>query len=304
MKMFSKKDKTEVVAVQSAPADVSAPEQAEEESGKKELSLSSLTGLFGKKKVDPADLTWTSPVRPSAYLMANYIRHRRAMAAAIKKVTRLGVGATVVIALAIAGSFALNFMASTEKEEAEVALADAQDKLKGLAKASKFFDGLENREMSVNNELAAEIDYGRVLTSVAAGLPPGSQITSVQTKYGTLCASPDPFLAAAAIGCVEFTVNVKDLGSAAAFLEKAGDKYVNSFLVTSTSSKDKGSYTLSGTANFTAETFTYRFVEKEDAPEPEQATDPNAPAGDPNATPPADPAAGGAPESTPTNGGN
>lgn len=274
------------------------PEPTAEESGgglaRKELSLS---GLFGKKKTDPSELTWTSPVRPSAFLMANYIRRRRAMAAAIRKTTLLGVAAAVVLLLAGAGSFALNFMAKVDRNEAEAQLAQSQDQLKELSKASSFFDGLEKRESSVKSELAAEVDYSKVMSSVTDALPSGSQVSSLTTKYGTVCATPDPFLSSAAIGCVEYTVSVKNLAAASWFLEnanRAGNNVVNSFLVTSTSQGDGGRYTLTGTANYTAEAFTYRFVDKS----AEEAPDASTPETDP-----ADPAPV-QPESTPTTGGN
>ncbi|MFS0885000.1 hypothetical protein [Aeromicrobium sp. 179-A 4D2 NHS] len=293
MKFGKKKNAVESDASTGVALEVPAAEESS--LAKKELSLSSLSGLFGKKKVDSSELTWTSPVRPSAFLMANYIRRRRAMAEALKKTTLLGIISAVALVLAGAGSVGLNYMAKADRDEAEATLSQSQSKLKELSKASSFFDGLEKREQSVNNELAAEVDYAKVLASVTDALPSGSKVASMTTKYGEVCSTPDPFLSASAIGCIEYRVTVKDLAAASWFLENAndvGNKYVNSFLVTSTAKGDGDTYALTGTANYTAEAFTYRFVDKGDA----AAED--TPASD--ATDPAQVE----PTTTPTTGGN
>lgn len=268
--------------------------------------------FLSKKPTDPAEMEWESPVRPARLFFPNYISHRKAMQRAIKMTTGIAVWGVTLIALACGGTFAMNFMASQQQADAEIEMSQAQKELKELSKASAFFDGLELREASVNSALSGEVDYSKIVSAVSDALPNGAKLGNLDTKFGQVCASPDPFMAAEAIGCIEYTVTVKTLADAAQFLERANSlnsKYVNSFLVSNTSgSNSESGYTLSGTANFTQEVFTYRFVQKpndDTAADPTApVTDPNAPATDPAAPPVTDPAAG-APQTDPTQtGGN
>lgn len=234
---------------------------AEEDGLKPKQSWLNMDISFGKKKTEVSEMTWTSPVRPSAFLLPNYIRHRRAMKRAKRVTGTFALWGVLVILLLSVGSFALAMMAGQEQKEADIAFEESRLELRELSVASTFFNGLDERQSRVTEMLSAEVDYAKVLGGVASALPAGSSLNGFTTKFGQPCATPDPFNMVEAIGCIEFTATVDSLSAAARMLDAANNNpsdFVNSFVVTSTSSSGER-YTLVGTANFTADAFVYRF---------------------------------------------
>lgn len=272
MNLFSKKtklaDDPKVVDVTEVSADVAGDVAAEDApKGKKSLLQADFNFSFGKKnKNAPDELTWPSPVRPSAFMLPNYIRHRRALAKAKSTVTKILVVGLLIVAGVSGGAFALSMAAAQEAEEAELAFEDSRTQLRELSVTANFFNGLEERKSRATELLASEVDYAKVLEGVTRAMPSGAELSGFTTKFGQPCSSPDPFSPVEAIGCIDFTVNVDSLADASRLLDAANNTpsdYVNSFVVTSTSGGDDG-YTLTGTANFTAATFVYRFSDDPD----------------------------------------
>lgn len=229
-----------------------------------------LKALFGRKKTSGDEFTWVDGSLPALMFKPNYIRHRQSVKRATKRGLSVLLWGLLVIGLLSAGSFGLHFVSNQKLQEAELELTQKQGKLKELSVASAFFEGLTLRESSVKNTLVGEVDYSLVLGGVSNALPTGATLTGLTTKFGQPCFTPDPFLASEAVGCVEFSVSVRQLSDVAWFLETANkpnaSAYVNSFLVSSTAvnSGDKGGYVLSGTANFTSKAFSYRFVDEDE----------------------------------------
>lgn len=222
-----------------------------------------VVGKRSKGKTDPEDFTWASPFRPSAFLLPNYLTQRRALVKAKKSVSYLVVSGFITLAVISLITFGLRYVASTAQDTAEQARNDQQTELKSLAGVSGFFTGLRLRESTVEKTLNADIDYSKVVGAINDALPSGGLITVLTTEYGGNCPGPDPFVTVLSIGCINFTINVPNDAALEAFLSSANAKNaknVVSFLILSTSNTGKDGVVAVGTANFTENTFTYRFA--------------------------------------------
>jgi hypothetical protein len=221
------------------------------------------------KKNDPANFTWDSPVRPSAFLLPNYLTSRRALARAKKQTARLVVYGLIVLVALCVGSFILRLAADTTLKDKESDSAAQKKELASLSEASAFFTGLDLREQTVRETLVADVDYSKVIGAINDALPPGGALGTLTTAYGTSCPGPDPFVEVTSIGCVTFDVTVKSAADVETFITRANSNEagnVVSFLALSASGGDDGNFGIQATANFTANTFTYRFTDKEEVP--------------------------------------
>ena len=231
-------------------------------------------GKRSNGKSNPENFTWDSPFRPSAFLLPNYLTKRRALAKAKKRTSFLVVWGLLALTIVCLGSFALRYMANVERGAAEAARNEQQTQLKSLAEVSGFFTGLKLREDTVQQTLNADVNYSKVIGAINDALPDGGSISILTTQYGKNCPGPDPFVPVQSIGCVDFTVNLLNDADVETFISRANSKdakNVVSFLISSVTNTQNTGVSVVGTANFTANTFTYRFSQDPKSETPETA---------------------------------
>lgn len=222
------------------------------------------------------------PGLPTVNILSPWVFERMA----IRRLRRRFALAGFVLVLLIAAAWSAQHLRTEQAQQvldvetAETTRLTAQTN--ELAPVRAFVAGIEQQKQTVQDTMASEIYFSRVLEGIQRDTPLGAEVTSLQVTLAPApaavapvegaaedaapvvspCPGPDPFNTLVVVGCITISGSAATRADVGAFVIALGDDelFVEPFISTTTTADDS-EVTFSGSVGLSEKVFSGRYAD-------------------------------------------